>query len=102
MITDITFASITAFIITFLAIPPTIKIAIFKNLYDPPDERKIHSKVIPRLGGIAIFAGAAFSFCFWSATYKFVPGQYILSAVIVMFFIGIKDMWTVFVYHHPG
>jgi UDP-N-acetylmuramyl pentapeptide phosphotransferase/UDP-N-acetylglucosamine-1-phosphate transferase len=43
------------------------------------------------LGGIAIFAGATFSFAFWSATYKFVPGQYIIAAVIIMFFIGLKD-----------
>ncbi len=91
MITDITFASITAFIITFLAIPPTIKIAAIKHLFDVPDERKIHMMGIPRLGGIAIFAGAAFSFAFWSATYKFVPGNYILASVMIMFFIGLKD-----------
>lgn len=91
MITDITFASITAFIITFLAIPSTIKVAVLKHLYDHPDERKVHTKVIPRLGGVAIFGGTVFAFTFWTATYKFASAQYIIAALLIIFFIGLKD-----------
>lgn len=88
---NIVFASITAFIITFLAIPAVIKIADIKGLYDVPGGRKKHKASIPRLGGIAIFAGAVFSFSFWSALLNYEPIQYLISALIVMFFIGIKD-----------
>ena len=88
---NIIFASITAFIITFLAIPAVIKIADIKGLYDTPGGRKLHKASIPRLGGLAIFAGVAFSFAFWTAVFKFEPVQYILASMIVMFFIGIKD-----------
>lgn len=88
---NITFSCITAFIITFLAIPSIIKVAVIKNLYDEPGERKSHKSSIPTLGGLAIFAGVVFSYTFWSAGFTSPSTQYIIAAIIVMFFIGIKD-----------
>lgn len=88
---NITFACITAFIITFLAIPSIIRVSVIKNLFDEPGERKSHSSSIPTLGGLAIFAGVVFSYTFWSTGMENTPTQYIISAIIVMFFIGIKD-----------
>lgn len=87
----ITFACITAFIITFMAIPSIIRVSVIKNLFDEPTERKAHSSSIPTLGGLAIFAGVVFSYTFWSAGLENTPTQYIIAAIIVMFFIGIKD-----------
>ena len=46
-----------AFIITFTAIPIIIQVANSRQLFDHPDERKIHSSPIPSLGGLGIFAG---------------------------------------------
>jgi UDP-N-acetylmuramyl pentapeptide phosphotransferase/UDP-N-acetylglucosamine-1-phosphate transferase len=88
---NIAFGCITAFIITFLAIPSIIKVAIIKNLFDEPGGRKSHKSSIPTLGGLAIFAGVIFSYTFWSAGLGDESTQYILAAVIVLFFIGIKD-----------
>ena len=88
---NIAFACITAFVITFLAIPSIIKVAIIKNLFDEPGERKAHKSSIPTLGGLAIFAGVVFSFTFWSSGFDYQSTQYIIAAIIVMFFIGIKD-----------
>lgn len=88
---NITFACITAFIITFLAIPSIIRVSVIKNLFDEPGERKSHTSSIPTLGGLAIFAGVVFSYTFWSTGLENTPTQYIISAIIVMFFIGIKD-----------
>lgn len=88
---NIAFSCITAFVITFLAIPVIIKIAVIKNLFDEPGARKSHKSKIPTLGGLAIFAGVVFSFTFWSTGFDYQPVQYIISAIIVMFFIGIKD-----------
>jgi len=88
---NIAFGCITAFIITFLAIPSIIKVAIIKNLFDEPGERKAHNSSVPTLGGLAIFAGVGFSFTFWSSGLGDETTQYIIAALIVMFFIGIKD-----------
>ena len=93
---DIIPSFITAFLITFFAIPSIIKIAIEKNLCDEPGERRSHSHSIPTLGGIGIFAGLIFSITFWipfnscsNPDYEYV--KYILCAYIIIFLIGAKD-----------
>ena len=88
---NITFACITAFIITFMAIPSIIRVSVIKNLFDVPTERKAHSSSIPTLGGLAIFAGVVFSYTFWTNGLESAYTQYVIAAIIVMFFIGIKD-----------
>ena len=62
-----------------------------KHLYDEPDERKSHDSMVPTLGGVALFAGVIFSFTFWSASSPYPNRQYIISSLIIMFFIGLKD-----------
>src|SRR3546814_13314134 len=46
----------------FLIVPVIIKYSLKKNLLDIPGRRKIHKKVTPSMGGIAIF-GAFFISC---------------------------------------
>lgn len=82
---------ITSLLITFFAIPRIIKIAEIKHLFDVPDERKSHKTNVPTLGGLAIFAGMIFSLTFWSRQKEIVELQYILSSIIILFFIGMKD-----------
>ena len=80
-----------AFLITFFSIPVIIEVAKDKRLFDEPDERKVHKAVIPTLGGLGIFAG------FIVATLIGVPPamssvlQYFMAAIMVIFFLGIKD-----------
>ncbi len=79
-----------AFLITFFSIPVIIEVAKDKKLFDEPDERKVHKAVIPTLGGLGIFAG------FIIATLMGAPVgaaelQYFMAAVMVIFFLGIKD-----------
>ena len=50
----------TALAVVIFAIPTIRMVSTMKGLYDVPDERKIHSEDIPRLGGLAIFAGFDF------------------------------------------
>jgi UDP-GlcNAc:undecaprenyl-phosphate GlcNAc-1-phosphate transferase len=82
---------LTSFIITFVAIPSIIRIAEIKHLFDEPDERKLHKTRVPTLGGLAIFAGMIFSLTFWSTQKEIVELQYIISSIIILFFIGMKD-----------
>jgi UDP-GlcNAc:undecaprenyl-phosphate GlcNAc-1-phosphate transferase len=93
---DIIPSFITAFLITFFAIPSIIKIAIEKNLCDEPGERRSHSHRVPTLGGIGIFSGLIFSITFWipfnscnNPEYEYV--KYILCSYIIIFLIGAKD-----------
>jgi len=44
-------------IITMLATPLVLKLALTIGAVDKPEERKIHTQAIPRLGGLAIYAG---------------------------------------------
>ncbi|NOT38302.1 MAG: undecaprenyl/decaprenyl-phosphate alpha-N-acetylglucosaminyl 1-phosphate transferase [Saprospiraceae bacterium] len=77
--------------ITYIAIPSIITIAKVKKLVDEPDERRAHSKSIPTLGGIAIFAGVIFSIILWTPFEVFGNLQYILCAIVILFLIGAKD-----------
>ena len=88
---DIILAFITAFLLTYLAIPAIINVSIQKHLFDEPDERKSHSTSIPTLGGIGIFAGVIFSILMWTPFDVFGDLQYILCAFIIIFLIGAKD-----------
>lgn len=88
---DVILSFITAFVLTYFAIPPIINIAISKNLCDEPGERRSHTTSIPTLGGIAIFAGVIFSIILWTPFYVFQDLQYILCAFIILFLIGAKD-----------
>lgn len=81
----------TSLAITFFAIPSIIKIAEIKHLFDVPDDRKAHITNVPTLGGLAIFAGMIFSITFWSTQKEIVELQYIISSIIILFFIGMKD-----------
>lgn len=54
---------LTAFLIVFICTPSLIRVAIRKNLTDAPDDlRKLHTRSVPTLGGVMIFAGTMFSF----------------------------------------
>ena len=82
---------LTAFGITFFAIPPIIKVANAKKLYDFPDKRKLHVSNIPTLGGISIFLGFIFAMTFWTNFKNCGHLQYVISSLVILSVIGIKD-----------
>jgi UDP-GlcNAc:undecaprenyl-phosphate/decaprenyl-phosphate GlcNAc-1-phosphate transferase len=88
---DIILSFITAFTVTFTALPSIIRIAIEKGLCDQPGERRSHVTPTPSLGGIGIFAGMLFSVIFWSSFKNFNELQYILCAILIIFLVGAKD-----------
>ncbi|MBL0023766.1 MAG: undecaprenyl/decaprenyl-phosphate alpha-N-acetylglucosaminyl 1-phosphate transferase [Saprospiraceae bacterium] len=88
---DVILAFITSFALTYLAIPSIINLAIKKNLFDEPGDRKSHQERTPSLGGIGIFAGTLFSIILWTPFSYFGDLQYILCAFIIIFLIGAKD-----------
>ncbi len=88
---SIFFALITAFVVTYSAIPSIIKVTCEKGLYDKPGERTAHKFATPTLGGLAIFAGIILAFTSWCDISKISEIQFFIPATIIIFFIGLKD-----------
>jgi UDP-GlcNAc:undecaprenyl-phosphate GlcNAc-1-phosphate transferase len=84
-------AAITSFVISFLIVPVIIKYSLKKNLLDIPGRRKIHKKVTPSMGGIAIFCGFFISALIWIDLTTWGQIKFILFALFVIFFIGVRD-----------
>ncbi|HNP47496.1 MAG TPA: MraY family glycosyltransferase [Bacteroidia bacterium] len=84
-------SAITAFLISLASIPSLIRVARKVELYDEPNERKIHPDKIPLLGGLAIFAATIFSFTFWAAGYFEQQHLFIVASLIILFFLGLRD-----------
>ena len=91
--TDIIFCILTAFLITFFTIPIVINIVRqnHKLLDKPISDRASHKVSVPTFGGIAIFCGILFSIIFWINLAEYTVLQPILSALLIMFFIGVVD-----------
>jgi UDP-GlcNAc:undecaprenyl-phosphate GlcNAc-1-phosphate transferase len=84
-------AAITSFVISFLIVPVIIKYSLRKNLVDIPGRRKIHKKVTPSMGGIAIFCGFCISTLIWIDLSSWYKIKFILVPLFVIFFIGVRD-----------
>lgn len=46
-----------------LIIPRILLISVRKRLYDIPDARKVHTRAIPRLGGVSFYPAALVAYC---------------------------------------
>jgi UDP-GlcNAc:undecaprenyl-phosphate GlcNAc-1-phosphate transferase len=46
-----------SFIVSVLLVPRVRQLAVYVGAVDKPDPRKIHRKLMPRIGGLAVFAG---------------------------------------------
>ncbi len=77
--------------LVIISIPAIVRVVKAKNLYDQPDARKVHRRVIPTMGGIAIFIGISISALILSTGYPILNERIIFAAMIQLLFIGIKD-----------
>jgi len=85
-------ALVVSFVITYVSIPSIIKVADEKNLYDLPNAIKTsHKTGIPTLGGIAVFGGTVITTTFFVELHSIPQLGYILSAMTLLFFTGVKD-----------
>ena len=85
---DIIFSFITAFMITYVAIPKVIFFAEKLRLLDEAGTRASHKGSVPIFGGIAIFSGIIFSLLFWADIENI---QYLLVSILIVFFVGVID-----------
>lgn len=82
---------ISAFVITYFSIPSLIRIAHIRNLFDEPDERKLHKTTIPALGGVALFCGIFFTTLFWSDSLDLAFLRWFILSLVIIFLMGLKD-----------
>ena len=54
---DIAIAFLLAFITSFVMVPYTIKLAKKVGAIDYPSDRRVNTRPIPRIGGLAVIAG---------------------------------------------
>ena len=79
-----------ALIISFMSTPLAIKIAPKIGAMDiPKDSRRMHSKAMPRFGGMAIVLGSIISMMFFLSFDDRIP-KIILGGIII-YSIGIAD-----------
>ena len=93
---------ITSFLVVLVTTPSLIKVAKLKQLVDiPGEERKLHVRRIPTIGGIIIFAAILFAFALWlpagpNVSYdilieRSLDLKYLTASLIILFFVGVKD-----------
>src|ERR1700749_3018442 len=79
-------------IITLISIPSILYVARTRHLYDDLGHfRKQHDHGIPRLGGVAIFVSFTITSLLFSMTDRSLPINYLLTACIMLFAMGLKD-----------
>jgi len=82
---------LTGLAVSFLAIPPVVRVAKSKKLFVAPNCRTSHQGEIPSFGGVAIFAAVLLGTSFFIDSFGFEEFRYILAAMMIIFFIGVKD-----------
>ncbi len=74
------------------AIPTLIKIADKGQFFDfPDDERKVHIRNIPNLGGIAIYLGFLFTCILFLKATAIEYSNFLLGGSMVIFAMGVRD-----------
>jgi len=85
---------VIAYLIGVCLVPLVISFSKKEGLVDVPNERKIHTKPISRIGGVAIWASAMLTFlCLVLMSYY--PSENLLSGILLggslMFLLGLVD-----------
>lgn len=93
---------LTSFVVVLYSTPALIKVAVLKRLIDTPTEdRKIHKRSVPTIGGIIIYAGTLFAYTLWYNIDDMIYYDKILQSIkefkliiatsLILFFVGVKD-----------
>lgn len=83
---------LTSLLVVAFAIPPIITVAFQKRLFDDPVEsRKVHKRIVPNFGGIAIFSGFLFTCSLFIPSALLPEGNILMAAGLILFLTGLKD-----------
>lgn len=79
----------TALITTLLLVPPVKQLAQVTGVLDEPNERKVHTEVVPRMGGLAIFFGVLVTFAIYFNEFQKFKG--IFAGMVIIVVVGLID-----------
>ncbi|MEL7159798.1 MAG: MraY family glycosyltransferase [Bacteroidota bacterium] len=80
-----------SFALVFAIMPSVIRIAQEKGLVADPVARSSHKTSTPCIGGIPIFIGVIFTSLLLTPADQWQAMQFILSAMVIVFLVGVKD-----------
>ena len=80
---------LVTYLISFVLVFLTKKIAVHVGALDMPNERKVHKKPMPRLGGLAIYASFLFGYMVYGTVTTQMLSILIGSFILVM--LGVFD-----------
>lgn len=89
MLQNLLIALLITFVVVYLATPVVKKLAFKVRAIDDPDERKVHSRVMPRLGGLAIYLGFTLAILVTQPLTNAVWGLLLGGTVIML--LGVAD-----------
>lgn len=84
-------AALTSFSVGFLITPIVISLLVKAKIGDVPGGRKIHKKFTPSMGGIGFVLATLVSMGIWAWQFPLPDIRYLLGAIAVMFFVGLRD-----------
>ncbi|GAB3224360.1 undecaprenyl/decaprenyl-phosphate alpha-N-acetylglucosaminyl 1-phosphate transferase [Algoriphagus aestuariicola] len=84
-------ATLTSFSLGFLITPIVISILRKAKIGDVPGGRKIHAKFTPSMGGIGFVLATYISLAIWGWQFPVPDIRYLLGAIALMFFVGLRD-----------
>jgi UDP-GlcNAc:undecaprenyl-phosphate GlcNAc-1-phosphate transferase len=82
-------AFLVALVITMALIPPLMRVAERLSVVDTPNERKVHTGTIPRIGGMAMVVGACVPIILWLPHNTTVMA--FLSSLLILLVFGAWD-----------
>ncbi|RXK52244.1 MraY family glycosyltransferase [Aquirufa rosea] len=82
---------LVSLVVTVTAIPVIINISKLKDLMAEIELRSSHEELTPTLGGVAIFAATLISYFIWDNPNEGHEIHLAVAALIILFFLGIKD-----------
>lgn len=85
---------ITTFVFTTLITPVIKRVATYIGALDIPNERKVHTKPIPRLGGLAIYFGFLFGYMLFGS-HSVVMNAILIGSFIIILIGSIDDVKSV-------
>jgi len=91
---DLLIAFLIALLATFLLTYPVKSLAIKLKVLDFPNSRKIHRKVTPRFGGLAIFLGALLGALYLQPRHEHLP-EILLGAIVIVITGALDDRFGI-------
>jgi len=93
-VNDLMVVGIFSSMVSLLLMPLAIKLSFLVGAVDRPDSRKVHSKAMPRLGGLSIVGSLLITLTWFVEITPAIQG--VLAGLIVVFLTGLADdVWQI-------